>query len=186
MAKYNGFAIYPFVKDLSFKIIIWSSPLYYRRQFFWSVLSPKWNNRHGGLFMDDKSWTHIRFWYWDTHQARKRPEVLKGPIERLITMLKHCRNENLEVDLETIRLKAGLNKVNENCVVVNVAKKILIPLFGTAYFEKSYEMFLSKVHVFSVKHLGMGSAHMAWTDWIATKRLWYHLYWRGTCRWWVW
>ena len=68
----------------------------------------------------------------------KRPPSMFLSIARLVSVLKHCRGENLEDRLMELKRAAKLSEVTEKIIVVNLVKHLLVPLFGPVDLEKGY------------------------------------------------
>ena len=63
-------------------------------------------------------------------------------IARLVSVLKHCRGENLEDRLMELKRAAKLSEVTEKIIVVNLVKHLLVPIiwacrFGERLWESS-------------------------------------------------
>ena len=77
--------------------------------------------------------------------AESRPEELKESIEKLISIIQSRK---------TIELESVVNTEKE--VLINIAKKVLVPLFGNVTFEKSYRASLRGTQI-PVEPIGFGS-----------------------------
>ena len=77
-------------------------------------------------------------------------------------MLKKCRSEDLDTHLLELKKAAKLSTINGKVVVVNLAKQVLIPLFGRVELEKSYRALLEALGTppfFHLENLGVGSVN---------------------------
>ena len=77
--------------------------------------------------------------------AESRPEELKESIEKLISIIQSRK---------TIELESVVNTEKE--VLINIAKKVLVPLFGNVAFEKSYRASLWGTQI-PAEPIGFGS-----------------------------
>lgn len=48
-------------------------------------------------------------------------------------------------------------KSSEQVILIEIAKKLLIPLFGTVIFEKSYQDYVHDLEGAEAEHIGLGS-----------------------------
>ena len=151
MARINGYCIYPHVKDHSF--------ILQKARNFTSTGELSSLNLVVDDIKDDSGFSlaipldrliHIDLELFS--EPEKRPDAMKDHFERLITLLKKCRGTNLQTEKIT-RPK----RILEKDVVYTLAKKILIPLFGSIDFEKGYGSYVSDLQGAEVKSLGIGS-----------------------------
>ena len=77
--------------------------------------------------------------------AESRPEELKESIEKLISIIQSRK---------TIELESVVNTEKE--VLINIGKKVLVPLFGNVAFEKSYRASLRGTQI-PAEPIGFGS-----------------------------
>lgn len=95
-------------------------------------------------------------------KPEKRPPDIAEHVELLIGMLNKCRSEDLEGHLLELKKAAKLTTINEKAVVVNLAKQVLIPLFGKVELEKTYRALLEALGnppFFHLMNFGVGSVN---------------------------
>lgn len=84
-------------------------------------------------------------------------------IARLVSVLKHCRSENLEDRLMELKRAANLSEVTEKIIVLNLIKHLLMPLFGPVYLEKGYGSLVEQVGMLgpdvTITDLGVGGVN---------------------------
>ena len=163
MERYNGKCIYPYIEDFQFRT------LKVVRDFNPQSSFSDVDLTLASIRNDKGSHLYIRF----DRLFKFDPDILSFPekrypsmlasIARLVSVLRHCRDENLEDRLMELKRAANLSEVTEKIIVVNLVKHLLVPLFGPVYLEKGYRSLIKQVGMLApdvtVTDLGVGGVN---------------------------
>ena len=163
MERFNGKCIYPYIRDIQFRILAVTKSCNPESSFsdVDLTLSSIRNDKGNHLFV-----CFDRLFKFD-------PDILSFPekrlpsmfvsIARLVAVLKHCRGENLEDRLMELKRAANLSAVTEKIIVVNLIKHLLVPLFGHVDLEKGYGSLVEQVGMLgadvTITDLGVGGVN---------------------------
>ena len=160
---YNGQCIYPYISDIQFRMLKVSKSFNPESSFskvdltLASIRNDKSHHlyvRLDQLFKFDPDILSF---------PKKRPPSMSLSIARLVSVLKHCQDENLEDRLMELKRAAKLSKVTEKIIVVNLVKHLLVPLFGPIDLEKGYRSLVEQVGMLgpdiTITDLGVGDVH---------------------------
>ena len=163
MERFNGKCIYPYVRDIQFRLLEVSQSFNPESSFsdvdltLASIRNDKGNHlfvRLERLFKFDPDLLSI--------PEKRLPSMLPA-IARLVSVLKQCRGENLEDRLMELKRAAKLSEVSEKIIVVNLIKHLLVPLFGPVDVEKGYGSLVEQVGLLgpdvTLTDLGVGGVH---------------------------
>ena len=163
MERFNGKCIYPYVSDIQFRLLKVSKNFNPESSFsdvdvtLASIRSDKGSHlyvRLDRLFKFDPDLLSF---------PEKRLPSMRPAIARLVSVLKHCRGENLEDRLMELKRAAQLSDVTEKLLVVNLIKHLLVPLFGPVDVEKGYGSLVEQVGLLgpdvTLTDLGVGGVH---------------------------
>lgn len=160
---YNGKCIYPFIKEIQFRFLKVTKSFNPESSFsdVDLTLASIRNDKGNHLFV---CFDHLFSFDPDILSCpEKRFPSMSSSIARLVSVLKHCRSENLEDRLAELRRAANLSEVTERIVVLNLIKHLLVPLFGPLYLEKGYRSLVEQVGVLgpevTIMDLGVGGVN---------------------------
>ena len=118
MERFNGESIYPYIRDVQFRILEVSKGFNPESSFsdVDLTLASIRNDKGSHLFV-----CLDRLFKFDPDILsfpEKRPPSMSPSIARLVSVLKHCRGENLEDRLMELKRAAKLSEVTEETIVV--------------------------------------------------------------------
>ena len=163
MARYNGECIYPFIREIQFRILEVSQGFNPESSFSDVDLTLTSIRNVNG----DHLYVRLqRLFNFDPDILtfpEKRPPSMYRSTARLVSMLKRCRNRNLEDHLMILKAAAKLSGVTEKIIVLNLVKNLLVPLFGPVDLDTGYQSLVERVGMLgpdvTVTDLGVGAVH---------------------------
>ncbi len=159
MASYNGY-VYQNSKEFPFRIYEATKNFSAQGSFSDANLTLRDVRDNSGFSFAVRLSRLVNFHPDILKNPETRPQLLKEPVERLITLLKRCKRIDLNQQFKMLKTAQNKVNVNEKDVVVTIAKHILLPLFGNVTYEKGYEKYLLKTSQdVDGEYLGIGSEY---------------------------